>query len=166
MSWKTNLVNLFKYRTTRFEPQVDPEFMEPIFEEELSNLSFYSPMDDIGFWKFEKSSLQFNYSSNNKIEGGISGIDFCGTIHYQYPRNGFKQVDVVSLMRVNILRPDKDGEIYGAINNIIVRGHIEKVLGDDCTCEPETREIISRMNGRRTFEQYSKINSMERSGTL
>jgi hypothetical protein len=143
------LNNLMRYGTSKLMPQVDVEFMRPIFENGFKQLSFYSPEDHLALWKEGRTDLVFQYSSKYQEFTWVHG-----RVYAQEPRESFGDVDVVSFMRIEMLNPDKKGELFGAIRNIVERASIEKVIANSSLGihEEKYARCLQSMRGTRRLE--------------
>lgn len=140
--------NLLKYGSLSLMPQVNPDLMRPIFEDGLKQLSFYSPEDHLALWKTKKEDLRFQYSSEEQPFTRVSGA-----VYAQEPRKYFKDVDVVSFMSVDMLNPDKQGELFDALKSIVEGAGIEKIIAYSGLCvESEDAKRLYEIRSHRNFD--------------
>lgn len=143
--------NLIAYGTPSLRPQVDPDVMRPLFENSVKGLSFYSPKDHLALWKTRRNDLRFQYSTGTWEQ---LPVWVYGVVHAQEPREGFGEVDVVSFMSVEMLKPDEQGEIFDAIKNIVNGAGIEKVVAASLGVDAKHAERLSEISGQRRFEDF------------
>ncbi len=117
------ITNMIKYGSFNFMPQVDPDYMKPIFEDKFRQSGLYSPDDYVELWKTRKDDLRFHYVSNSNTD-----IVVGGAIYAQKPRSSFEDVDIISFMLIDMLTPDKDRKILDSLKNIVEDVGIERIV--------------------------------------
>ncbi|NOQ38163.1 hypothetical protein GQ472_04710 [archaeon] len=124
--------------------------MEPIFEDSLEKLPFYSKnKDTLIFEKRSLYSLDFYYSSKDRK------VWVDGTIYAQKPRKDFAYVDFLSYMNITTIGLDSDNYIIDVIAGIVQSANIEKVCTLKCRdIDAEIAELLANIEGRRDFAQY------------
>jgi len=136
-----------------FLPQVDVKIMELIFEKFLQELSFYSDKDSFVLKNNDNNSLFFLYSST--LSSGKL-VSFNGCIYAQKPRKDFDFVDLLSYMKIEMIKPDDNNEIIDAISGIVQAGYIEEVHVGHIHNE-EIAELLKGIKGKRNGRLYTSL---------
>ena len=140
-----SLFNLFRYGTMHLLPQVDPNFVRPIFEGSLRRVERLYPEDThLKLSKPARENLFFQYTGKN---GELTWLS--GAIYAKLPRQHFGGVDIISFMDIAVFQPGKLEFLLEAVRQIVKTAGIEHVIAERPDVDQRYVVALERLHGER-----------------